>query len=372
MLNLLRTYSLTIITNICLMLCAGNMYGQESELKTSLSPPQTAIPSLTVAPDARSSGMGDAGIASEPDTYSQHWNPAKYSFTYSSKGIGISYTPWLRKWVKDMHLLYAAGYIRFGREGEQALATSVRYFSLGEINGMQNDTGMDIPPLYPYEMAIDVSYSRKLSRNFSLATAVRYVRSDMGIKVNEERYATNAVCIDLAGYGEHYFIRHRAEYLWSWGFHIANVGNRVSYDGGLTYLFLPATLRIGAGLLYPLSRVNHLGIYFDIHKYLVPSSPESNSWSSFKGIVHSFSDIQPSFSWGVEYRFENRLFLRTGYYHENKRKSNRQYVTGGAGVLFRGFQVDISYLMATGKNNPLDSTLRLSLSFEIEEIRKLL
>lgn len=247
-------------------------YAQEASIKTTLSPIHTAVPSLTIAPDARGSGIGDASLTSVPDVWSQYWNPAKYSFTHLPAEVGFSYTPWLKKWVNDMALLSLGGYRQLENRTGQAIAFSMRYFSLGEIPGGMDETGGILPAVTPYETAFDLSYSRKLSPGFGVAVTLRYIRSDMGGGLQDIQPA-NAFSADLAGYGETYFLLAEAEALWSWGFHIANVGTRISYDGGATNFFLPALLKIGNGILYPLNRENHIGFYFDIHKYLVPSLP---------------------------------------------------------------------------------------------------
>ncbi len=378
----------------------GNLcpaYSQQKEPKADLSPIHTAIPLLTIAPDARSSGMGDNGLTREPDVFSQYWNPAKYPFCAAPSGIGLSYTPWLRKWMNDMALISFSSYFHPDRSGQQAIGCSVRYFNLGEIRGMEDEAGGERPSLYPYELAIDISYSRRLSPSFSLGMTFRYLRSDMGIHITEEVSPANGFSIDLAGYGEKYILHQGVESLWNWGFNISDIGTRISYDGGKTYQFLPAMLRLGTGFLYPLNRDNRLGLYFGIHKYLVPSLPvytgttsgekalyeekldKYNRMSSLKGVITSFSDAPGGFreelkelifSAGTEYSYDQRLFFRAGYYHENKFKGNRQYLTVGAGILFKGIQADVSYLVSTVRDNPLDQTLRFSLSLDIQGIKE--
>ncbi len=358
------------------------------------APLNTAVPSLSIAPDARGGGMGDNGVATLPDVNSQYWNPAKYAFQYSKAGIALSYTPWLRKLVNDVALANLAGYYKIGDNDLQAIGASLRYFSLGEVpqgNGYENDGTF----VNPYEMAFDVSYSRKLSESFSMAVAFRYIRSDMGVDLNDERQAGNAFAADIAGYLERYIILGNSESLWSFGFNVSNIGNKISYDGGNKNEFLPTTLKVGTGLLFPLDDYNNLGFYVDLSRYLVPTLPvlsdgssqdavddynkqveDYNSMSSISGIFKSFSDSGNELdkimvSIGAEYSYNDQFFVRGGYYYENPNRGNRQYFSVGAGFRMSVFQIDAAYLVSTVQTNPLDQTLRFSLSFDMDGIKNL-
>ena len=372
--------------------------GGADDVKHKFAPINTAIPSLSIAPDARGGGMGDNGVSTTPDINSQYWNPAKYAFAYSKSGVALSYTPWLRKLVNDVALVNLSGYYKLGSSDLQAIGASLRYFSLGDVienrdGGMGNQITIS-----PYEMAFDVSYSRKLSDAFSMAVALRYIRSDMGASSNDDMVPDNAFAADIAGYLEKYVILGQSECLWSFGFNISNIGTKVSYDGGNTNQFLPTMLKIGTGLLYPLNDYHQLGVYLDLSKYLVPSAPilegttpedeeaynkkkeDYNNMSPITGIFKSFGDSPNGFkgeleeiraSIGLEYNYDQRFFVRGGYYYENKYQGNRQYFSVGAGFRMSVFQLDAAYLISTVQSNPLDQTLRFSLSFDMDGIRNL-
>lgn len=380
-----------------LLLTTGALSAQEdgSKLKMEFAPISTAVPSLSIAPDARGGGMGDNGVATLPDVNSQYWNPAKYVFNYSNAGFSLSYTPWLRKLVNDVALVNASGYYKLGQDGMQAIGASLRYFSMGVVQGGSEE----IPyTLNPYEMALDVSYSRKLSESFSMAVALRYIRSDQGADPEAEMVPGNAFSADIAGYLEKYVILGSAEALWSFGFNISNIGTKISYNEGTTNQYLPTKLAIGTGLLYPIDDYNQIGAYVDISKYLVPSEPQRmgtseedeeayldavddyNTMSPITGIFKSFGDSPLGFkgemqeimaSIGIEYSYNQQFFVRGGYYYENQNMGNRQYFSAGAGFRMSVFQLDAAYLISTVPSNPLDQTLRFSLSFDMDGIKNL-
>lgn len=369
--------------------------------KSKFAPVNTAVPSLSIAPDARAGAMGDNGAATTPDINSQYWNPAKYAFMYSKAGVSLSYTPWLRKLVNDVALANLAGYYKIGDSDLQAIGASLRYFSLGDItNNYESSQEGGGYTVSPYEMAFDVSYSRKLSESYSMAVAMRYIRSDMGQDAeDEDRVPGNAFAADISGYLEKYVILGNSECLWSLGFNVSNIGTKISYNNGRTNEFLPTTLRLGTGLLYPIDDFNRIGLYVDLSKYLVPSLPylkegatdeerdeynnkkeEYNDVSGISGIFKSFSDSPDGFkgelqevmvSIGAEYSYNEQFFLRGGYFYENANKGNRQYFSVGAGFRMSVFQLDAAYLVSTVQSNPLDQTLRFSLSFDMDGIKNL-
>lgn len=376
---------------------AASLYAQENA-KAEFAPINTAVPSLSIAPDARGGGMGDNGVATLPDVNSQYWNPAKYVFNYSQAGVSLSYTPWLRKLVNDVALVNLSGYYKLGSDDRQAIGASLRYFSFGEVQNNDENSGATLMTLNPYEMALDVSYSRKLSEAFSMAVALRYIRSDQGADPTAEMVPGNAFAADIAGYLERYVIMGQAEALWSFGFNVSNIGTKISYDGGGTNQFLPTKLSIGTGLLYPIDDYNQIGAYVDLSKYLVPSEPqrtgttqedeqdynnrveEYNSMSSITGMFKSFGDSPLGFkgelqeimaSIGIEYSYNQQFFVRGGYYYENENMGNRQYFSFGAGFRMSVFQLDAAYLVSTVPSNPLDQTLRFSLSFDMDGIKNL-
>lgn len=359
------------------------------------NPIPVALPSLQIAPDARGGGMGDIGAASMPDLYSQHWNAAKYPFISSEAGIAFSYTPWLSKLVSGIHLLYTSGYWKFGNDNLNAISASLRYFSLGdiEVGGLSDEFWQTVAP---YELAFDVGYSRKLTETFSGAVTLRYIHADYSIG-DDETTPGNAFSADISGYNESYFYLGRSEALLGLGFNISNIGTKISYDGGNSSMFLPANLRVGASLGYPLDPKNTLSLSFDVNKLLVPtpqlaSEDESEmeaqqridkyqQISSIEGIFKSFGDAPGGFkeemqevmwSLGAEYRYDNRFSVRTGYYHESEYKGNRRYFAFGAGFRSDIFQIDAAYLVSTAQSNPLDQTLRISLGFDMGGIRNLM
>lgn len=355
----------------------------------------TAVPSLQIAPDARGGGMGDIGVASMPDVYSQYWNAAKFPFIASAAGFAVSYTPWLRKLVNDVDLVYVSGYWKFGQEGVNAVSTSLRYFSLGEVNlfGSHSDYMMTVAP---NEFAFDVAYSRKLSETFSGAVTLRYIHADYSVG-NDDTTPGNAFSSDIAGYNESYFNIGHSEALLGVGFNISNIGTKISYDGKNSSMFLPTNFRLGTSLGIPLDNKNTFSFSLDLNKLLVPTPPLLNDddmeeekrekikkysdISPIAGIFKSFGDApgglreemqEVMWSLGMEYSYDNRFSLRTGYHHENRYKGNRRYIAFGAGFRTNAFQIDAAYLISTAQSNPLDQTLRLSLGFDIDGIRQLM
>lgn len=366
-----------------LSLCA---FGQE------VNPIPVAAPVLTVAPDARAGGMGDAGVATAPDVYSQHWNPSKYAFHTRGAGVAISYTPWLRKVVNDIALMNAVGYWKPGQDDNQAISASLKYFKIGDVNLMTPNItpeGYNVS-VSPYEMAFDVAYSRKLSNSFSMGVALRYIRVDYD-GFTEESSSSDVIAADISAYLERYINIGNSESLLSFGANISNItGAKISIDGGHTKTFVPTNFRLGASLMYPMTEVSTLSFSVDLNKLLVPTPPmqkedEENeafierynkylNKSSIGGIFSSFGDAPGGFSeefkeimWslGLEYDYDSQFKVRTGYFYENKMKGNRQYFAFGAGFKFNMFQLDAAYMVSTVNHNPLDQTLRLSLAFDI-------
>lgn len=378
-----------LFVNIFALLALG-AYAQDD-----VNPIQTAMPSLNIAPDARAGGMGDAGVATAPDVYSQHWNAAKYAFSPSKAGFGISYTPWLRKIINDIALVYGVGYYKLGNENNQALSASIRYFSIGDVKVVTDLNDFNGVVLSPNELAIDLAYSRKLTETFSGAVTVRYIRADY-TGASDETSVGNAFAADISGYNESYIRTGSSESLLSFGFNISNIGTKISTNGDSRNEFLPTNLRLGASLMYPINEVSTISFSADLNKYLVPTPPvkkegETNDEFSKRmadyrdinpiaGIFKSFGDAPGGFSeemkeiaWslGAEYDYNDKFRLRTGYFHENKMKGNRQYLSFGAGFKLSAFQLDVAYLLATAQQNPLDQTLRFSLGFDIDAMKNL-
>lgn len=361
-----------------------------------VNPIPVAAPVLNIAPDARAGGMGDAGVATAPDVYSQHWNPAKYAFHTRGAGAAISYTPWLRKVVNDIALMNAVGYWKLGEEDNQALSASLKYFKIGDVKLMYPNpefiSSEYNPSVSPYEMAFDVAYSRKLSNSFSMGVALRYIRVDY-TDFTEESTSSDVIAADVSAYLERYINIGNSESLLSFGANISNItGAKISIDGN-TKSFIPTNFKIGASLMYPVTDVSTLSFSLDLNKLLVPTPPlppqtgdrESDEWKAYEakrekylnksaigGIFSSFGDASFSeemkeimWSLGVEYDYDSQFKVRTGYFYENKMKGNRQYFAFGAGFKFKMLQLDAAYMVSTVNHNPLDQTLRLSLAFDI-------
>ncbi len=363
--------------------------------KSLFNPVNTGVNSLSIAPDSRGGGMGDIGAATMPDANSQYWNPAKYPFTISRAAVSVSYTPWLRKLVNDIDLAYVAGYYRIG--DYQALSGSLRYFSLGEVPVGYSDANSPGYTIKPYEMAVDVAYSRMLSEKFSAAVALRYIYSDLAYKQEEDVSPGSAFAADLSFYYSDYLILARRECMLSFGLNASNIGTKISYDSGNTSQFLPTNLRLGASLLFPVDDYNTIGFSIDLNKYMVPTRPireEGESQEAYeerlerdyrgispiKGIFKSFGDApgglkeelqEIQWSAGVEYTYNDRFSLRGGYHWEHENKGNRKYFAFGAGFKMNVFSLDAAYLVSTAQTNPLDQTLRFTLGFELDGIREI-
>lgn len=357
------------------------------------NPEKNSVTSQSIAPDARAGGMGDVGAATDPDVASQFWNPAKYPFTISRAGVSLNYTPWLRQLVSDIDLAYLVGYYRIG--DYSAVSGSLRYFSLGEVfYGDTDDTQMT---LNPYEMSFDVAYSIMLSEKFSIAAGVRWIYSDLTYNYSDTSSPGSAFAVDLAAYYQNYVNIGQRECQLGIGLDISNVGSKINFGGDENSEFLPANLRLGASLMVPVDEYNRFSIAVDANKPLVPTMPvkmdgESDEdfitrkqkdyydVSPISGIFKSFGDAPGGFkeemqeirwSVGAEYVYNDKFSLRAGYHHESENKGNRRYFTVGAGFKMNVFSLDAGYVIATAKSNPLDQTLRFSLSFDMDGLKDL-
>lgn len=370
------------------------------------NPVNTGVTTLSITPDARGSGMGNLGAATDPDVNAQFWNPSKYAFAYSRGGVAISYTPWLRKIVNDIFLADLTGYYKIGSSDNQAISASFRYFSLGEVTMGYGDTGLDgVQTINPYEFALDIGYSRKLSEKFSLGVVLRYILSDLSYEdaySGDTNTAASAFSGDISGYFVTYPMIGRNECQFAWGFDISNIGTKVSYDHGENYAFLPTNLRLGANFMFPLADYNTLSIGLDLNKLLVPTMPRQKDYdmettegkldyevakekwetmSPIAGIFKSFTDAPGGFkeemeeisvSIGAEYAYNQQFFGRMGYNYEAASKGGRSYFTFGAGFSLNVVRLDASYMLATAQSSPLDQTLRFTLSFDLEGISDLI
>ena len=380
----MRLYILALLTLLALPAAA--------QKEDFFNPVNTSVTSQTIAPDARSAGMGDVGVATDPDVVSQYWNPAKYPFTISRAGVALNYTPWLRELVNDMDLAYLAGYYRIG--DYSAVSASLRYFSLGEVFLGTSDDAMTINP---YEMSLDVAYSLMLSETFSIGAAVRWIYSDLTYDYTSDTAPGSAFAADLACYYQNYINIGQRECQLGLGLNISNIGSKISFGGDNNSEFIPTNMRLGASLMIPIDEYNRFTISADANKLLVPTYPKQEDGestedyqervqknyydvSSISGIFKSFGDApgglkeelqEVQWSVGGEYVYHDKFALRAGYHHESANKGNRKYFTVGAGFKMSVFSLDAGYVIATAKSNPLDQTLRFSLSFDMDGIKDL-
>lgn len=376
-----------------------------AQTKNLFNPVYTGVTSLTIAPDSRAGSLGDVGVATEADVNSQYWNPAKYPFTISPAGVSLAYTPWLRQLVSDIDLAYLSGYYRIG--DYQAVSGSLTYFSLGDVLDIANNY-----TIRPYEMAVDFAYSRMLSETFSASVGLRFIFSDLQYNYDDEVTPGSAFAADISLFHSDYIFLGQRECMFNWGLNASNIGSKISFDGGNTNQFIPTNLRLGAALKVPIDEYNAFTLTADANKLMVPTKPtyrqfldeefgedfednsysyasEYQSWldakgyndiSPIAGIFKSFHDAPGGMEeelreiyWGagVEYGYNDQFFLRAGYHYENEYKGNRKYVTVGAGFKMSVFSLDAAYLVSTSQSNPLDQTLRFTLSFDMDGLREM-
>ena len=366
--------------------------------KEIFNPVRTSVTSQGIAPDARAAGMGDVGAATEADVYSQFWNPAKYPFAISRAGVGLSYTPLLRQLVNDIGLAYMSGYYRIGDYA--ALSAGIRYFSLGEVSTYDGPSGGSGAPsltIRPYEMSVDVAYSLMLSDKFSIAAGVRWIYSDLTYSYTDNTTPGSAFAADLGMYYQNYVNLGQRECQLGVGMNISNIGSKITMGEDANSEFIPTNLRLGASLMIPVDEYNRFTIAADANKLLVPTYPHQNDGettedyqrrvqknyydvSSIGGIFKSFGDAPGGFkeeldeislSVGAEYVYHDQFSVRAGYHHESANKGNRKYFTVGAGFKMSAFTLDAGYVIATAKSNPLDQTMRFSLTFDMDGLKDL-
>ena len=398
-----------------ILLATTGLFAQKdanSDAVQMFNPVMTGVTSLTIAPDSRAGAMGDVGVATDPDVNSQYWNPAKYPFAISPAGFSLAYTPWLRQIVSDIDLANLVGYYRIG--DYQAISGSLTYFSLGEVWVGDDAAAYTIKP---YEMAVDFAYSRMLSETFSASVGLRYIVSDLNYNFDEDTSVGQAFAADISMFYSNYVFLGRRECMVNLGLNASNIGSKISYDGGATNQFIPTNLRLGASIMIPVDAYNTFSISADVNKLMVPTKPtysqflnseyaknenldpndteysyaseyESylseigyNDMSPITGIFKSFADAPGGFKeelqeiyWGVgvEYAYNNQFFLRGGYHYENEYKGNRKYFTLGTGFKMSVFSLDAAYLISMAQSNPLDQTLRFTLSFDMDGIREIM
>lgn len=393
-----RTFAIILISFLAINFTHGqdkpNYLGQTNTITT-------AVPFLLIAPDSRSGAMGDGGVTSTPDANSMHWNPAKYAFIESKAGFAATYSPWLRAIVSDINLAYVAGYYKI--DDRQAIAGSLLYFSLGDIT-FTDIQGQTIGNYRPNEFSIDGTYSRKFSENWSGAVAARYIHSNLTQGITVSGVATKpgqSIAADISVYHQRELNWRSMEYAeFSFGLNLSNIGSKISYSDATTETdFIPTNLRFGPRLTMDLDEFNRLSFFFDINKLQVPTPPiyatdengqtivdengnkvieagKDPNVNVIQGMIQSWYDAPGGFeeelrefyySIGTEYWYNKAFAVRGGFFYENKYKGNRQYFTLGAGLKYNVFGLDFSYLIPLEQRNPLENTLRFTLSFDFND-----
>jgi hypothetical protein len=346
---------------------------------------QTAAPFLLITPDARSGAMGDVGVAISPDVNSLHWNPAKLAFMEKSTGFSVSYTPWLRNLVPDIDLGYLSVYHRL--DDRNTIGGSLRYFSYGSIQ-LTDESMQDIGIYSPNEFAIDGTFARKFGENFSLGTAMRYIRSSLsnGQFNGQEIRPASAIAADVSAFYKNGTVLFGKDAEIAWGVNISNIGTKVNYSDAVDKSFLPTNLKLGGATTFNIDDFNKFTVALDLNKLLVPTNPirdengkiidgKDPNRSVPAGIFGSFTDApggfseelqEISYSLGTEYIYNQQFALRAGYFYETPAKGDRQYLTLGAGLKYNVFDLDFAYLIANQQKSPLAQTMRFSLKFNFE------
>lgn len=371
----------------------------------------TGVPFILIAPDARAAGMGDMGVATSVDAFSQQWNSSKYVFSEAKSGVGISYTPYLSKLVNDIFL---GNVTYFNRIDERSsFAASFKYFSLGDIE-FRADEFSEALIQRPNELTIDASYALRLSDQFAMSVAMRYLRSDLRLNVgNNDASSANTFGVDISGYyqsEENAYNDFNGR--WRGGFAIQNIGPKFKYDDGGVENFQPTTLRLGGGFDFIFDDYNKVSVTAEVAKLLVPTPPilgdeygftdnngngtyeedvddldanpirenvifqgQSQDVSFLSGIFQSFGDAPGGFSeelkeftWslGAEYMYQDSFAFRAGYFNESEDKGARKFLALGAGFKYNVINIDLSYLFSASRvQSPLENTLRFSLTFNI-------
>ncbi|MBP7262087.1 MAG: type IX secretion system outer membrane channel protein PorV [Bacteroidia bacterium] len=372
-----------------------------AELQGKQNVVTTAVPFLTITPDARHAGMGDMGVASTPDMNSVHWNAAKLAFIDREAGVSLSYTPWLRQLVPDVSLSYLSGYAKVGKRS--TFGASFRYFSLGNIQFTDN-FGNSMGGATPSEMAVDGAYATQLSRNFSMAIAMRFIYSNLApsapLSNGVQAKAGVAAGGDISMYYKNKMKVEGKKVDYAIGATITNIGTKITYTTAENRDFIPINLRVGTFFSYDIDEYNKISFGVDFNKLLVPTNPillkTVNGQDSLvdgnpvidkgknpdvpviAGMLQSFSDApggmkeelrEISYSAGMEYWYDKQFAVRAGYFHESPYKGNRQYITFGAGLRYKVFGLDVAYLVPFQQRHPLENTLRFSLLFDIDAFK---
>ena len=348
----------------------------------------TAVPFLSIAPDARSAALGDQGVATSSDAFANHWNPSKYAFIANDTGAAVSYTPYLSKLVNDIFLADVTYYRAI--DDRSAWAAGLRYFSLGEIEIGETPNDFLNPLIErPNEFVFDASYALKLSDKFSMAIQASFLNSDLKLNSgNGDSSSASSVAVGVSGFYQSYEVPYSSfSGMWRAGFNLSNIGPKIKYEDEGQADFLPTNLKLGGGFDFIFDSYNKLAVSLEINKLLVPSPSEpitdsdgnitgyrqpdnvgvlSGIFKSFGDAPDGFSEELKEFTWalGAEFMYDESFALRAGYFNENELKGARKFFTLGAGFKYNVIDVDLSYLISAGRViNPLENTLRFSLTF---------
>ena len=386
-----------ILISLAAVLCVA----ASSMAEQTPNPVITAMPSLSIAPDARAAGLGDVGVATEADFNSQYWNPAKYAYMYSKGGITANYTPWLRKLVGDIDLAYLAGFYNFGDLGG-GIGASFTYFSMGNV-ALTDREGTVLQDVRPNEWALDLSYFRKLHEYVSMSVAVRFLYSDLNNGVNNggtEMHPAWSMAADIGLYYRQPIELPMGTSHFALGFTLKNLGGKMTYADDGSSNFIPASMNLGVSYELPCDKYNFLTFNLETNKMLVPTRKskftegynrdDENTWQMSQ---EAYSDLNPALGWfrsfndaptglkeefdevrwgaGIEYSYNKQFFARVGYSYENIWKGNRNVVTFGAGFHLSIVTLDVSYCVGLAASNPLDQTMRFTLGFDLAGIKDL-
>ena len=385
-----------ILISLAAVLCATMGYAK-AVADDSMNPLITAMPSMSIAPDARAAGLGDVGVATEADFNSQYWNPAKYAYMYSKGGITANYTPWLRKLVGDIDLAYLAGFYNFG-DLAGGIGASFTYFSMGDV-ALTDAQGNTLQNVRPNEWALDLSYFRKLHEYVSMSVAVRFLYSDLNNGVNSsatgatEMHPAWTMAADVALYYKQPIELPMGTSNFSLGFSLKNLGGKMTYADDGSSNFIPASMNIGVGYELPCDKYNFLTFNLEANKMLVPSRKSKFAPDGKEYTGEQYSQINPAKGWfqsfadapggakeefnevrwgaGIEYSYNKQFFARAGYSYENYYKGNRNYITVGAGFHLSIVTLDVAYCIGLAATNPLDQTMRFTLGFDLYGIKDL-
>ncbi len=393
-----------LIALLLVVLANNILTAQISRNQLQLNTITTAVPFLLIAPDARAGAMGDVGVSTPADAASIHWNPAKYLTAKPQMGLSVSYAPWLRALVNDINLAYLSGYYKLDKQN--VISASLRYFSLGSIT-FTDENGESRGDYNPHEFAIDVSYARLLSNNFSMGVTGRYIYSNLTlgqVVAGQESQPGQSVAADLSVfYHKDLEIKGVEKATFGFGAIISNMGAKISYTETTTRDFIPTTLRFGPSLSMDIDAHNSFVFAIDFSKLLVPTPPvwafddSLNDYvrdpegkkivekgmnpdvSIVTGMLQSFYDApggfneelrEINFGIGAEYWYDKQFCIRAGYFFEDQTKGDRKFVTFGAGLKYSVFGLDFAYLVPIKQRNPLENTLRFTLTFDFDAFKK--